>query len=334
MPPDPPLRPAQLLLLDRDESALHDVRLSIEGRALLDTPDLLLCDIRDRDRVLEVFRQRRPEVVFHAAALKHLPLLEQYPDEAWKTNVVATQTLLDASVAVGVRRFVNISTDKAADPISVLGHSKRIAERLTAHAADVTDHPYLSVRFGNVLGSRGSMLPLFRTQIDNGGPVTVTHPDVTRYFMTVEEAVSLVIRPAPSAGRASRWCSTWASRCVSPRWPSSWWPRRPARSRSCSPVSGRARAPRGAAEAGEARRPAVPQRHQPRARAAPRTRRARRWRFGPRPPAGAVGRSGVRARRARLRGRRPDRRAPVWARRLAVGHDRGTRSPAPPGGHR
>ena len=133
----------------------------------------------------EVFAERRPEVVFHAAALKHLPLLEQHPAEAVKTNVWGTLNVLDAAGRVGVERFVNISTDKAADPISVLGYSKRIAERLTAARRPAsTPGTYLSVRFGNVLGSRGSVLTAFRAQIDAGGPITVTHPDVTRYFMT------------------------------------------------------------------------------------------------------------------------------------------------------
>lgn len=187
------LGPERLLMLDRDESALHAVQLSIEGRALLDG-DLVLCDIRDEQRLREVFDEHRPHVVFHAAALKHLSLLERFPVEALKTNVQATERLLGLAVEYGVERFVNISTDKAADPTSVLGASKRITERLTAHAAHRGDGEYLSVRFGNVLGSRGSVLPLFRAQIEAGGPVTVTHPDVTRYFMTIEEAVQLVIQ--------------------------------------------------------------------------------------------------------------------------------------------
>jgi FlaA1/EpsC-like NDP-sugar epimerase len=192
--------PAELIMLDRDESALHALQLSIHGRALLDTPDVVLADIRDGDAIRSLFLERRPEVVFHAAALKHLPMLEQYPAEAVKTNVWGTLAVLEAAAAAGVDRFVNISTDKAADPISVLGYSKRIAERLTAHIASTTDGTYLSVRFGNVLGSRGSVLHAFRAQIEAGGPVTVTHPDVTRYFMTVEEAVELVIQ-AGAIGR-------------------------------------------------------------------------------------------------------------------------------------
>jgi len=186
--------PKELLMLDRDESALHAVQLSLRGRALLDTSDLILADLRDRDAIQEVFATHRPEVVFHAAALKHLPLLESHPAEAIKTNVWGTLTVLDSAGAV--ERFVNISTDKAANPISVLGYSKRVTERLTAHAATRNPGTFLSVRFGNVLGSRGSVLTAFSAQAAAGGPITVTHPDVTRYFMTVQEAVALVIQAA------------------------------------------------------------------------------------------------------------------------------------------
>jgi FlaA1/EpsC-like NDP-sugar epimerase len=186
--------PAELMMLDRDESALHAVELSLRGTALLNSPDTILADLRDTETIREIFAARRPEVVFHAAALKHLPLLEQYPGEAVKSNVWGTLAVLEASK--GVERFVNISTDKAANPSSVLGHSKRIAERLTAHADRNSDGTFLSVRFGNVLGSRGSVLTTFTAQAAAGGPITVTHPDVTRYFMTVQEAVQLVIQAA------------------------------------------------------------------------------------------------------------------------------------------
>jgi FlaA1/EpsC-like NDP-sugar epimerase len=182
-------------MLDRDESALHEVQLSIHGRALLNTPQTVLADIRDADTIKHIFNTRKPEVVFHAAALKHLPLLETYPTEAYQTNVLGTLTLLEASAQAGVGVFVNISTDKAANPISVLGYSKRIAERITAHfGKTVSSGKYMSVRFGNVLGSRGSVLMSFRDQIANGGPLTVTHRGVTRYFMTISEAVQLVIQ--------------------------------------------------------------------------------------------------------------------------------------------
>ncbi|GGM85992.1 dTDP-glucose 4,6-dehydratase [Dactylosporangium sucinum] len=188
--------PAELMMLDRDESALHAVQLSIHGRALLDSPELILADLRDAAALAAVFAARRPEVVFHAAALKHLTLLERHPGEALQTNVIGTLNVLSAAAAAGVSRFVNISTDKAANPVSVLGYSKRITERLTAHRSTVADGTYLNVRFGNVLGSRGSVVTAFQAQVEAGGPVTVTDPSVTRYFMTVQEAVQLVIQAA------------------------------------------------------------------------------------------------------------------------------------------
>jgi FlaA1/EpsC-like NDP-sugar epimerase len=192
--------PRELLMLDRDESALHELQLSTTGRAMLDTPDVVLCDIRDAASVQNVFQERRPEVVFHAAALKHLPMLEQYPSEAVKANAWGTRNVLQAAEKAGVERFVNISTDKAANPISVLGYSKRVAERLTSQTSRSANGHYLSVRFGNVLNSRGSVLTIFRDQIARGGPVTVTHPEVTRFFMTIPEAVQLVIQ-AGAIGR-------------------------------------------------------------------------------------------------------------------------------------
>jgi FlaA1/EpsC-like NDP-sugar epimerase len=183
-------------MLDRDESLLHSTQLSIFGHGMLDTPNMVLADIRDADALDEVFAAHKPDVVFHAAALKHLPMLQQYPAEGWKTNVLGTKNVLDAARKYGVKRFVNISTDKAAAPTSVLGKTKRIAEELTAWYAEVTGGTYLSVRFGNVLGSRGSVLFSFTAQIEKGGPVTVTDPNVTRYFMTIPEACELVIQAA------------------------------------------------------------------------------------------------------------------------------------------
>ncbi|WP_308122961.1 polysaccharide biosynthesis protein [Microbacterium marinilacus] len=186
--------PAELIMLDRDETGLQSAQLSISGHGLLDTRDVVLADIRDPDALAEIFEARRPEVVFHAAALKHLPMLEQYPEEAWKTNVLGTLNVLRAAESAGVETFVNISTDKAANPKSVLGHSKRVAEKLTAWMAKRTERPYLSVRFGNVLGSRGSLIPIFQNLIQQGRPLTVTHPDATRFFMTIPEACQLVVQ--------------------------------------------------------------------------------------------------------------------------------------------
>lgn len=189
-----PFGPSQLVLLDRDESALHAVQLSIHGRPNLSSDELVLADIRDAERLDEIFAHVKPEIVFHAAALKHLPLLEKAPMEAIKSNIGGTQNVLAAAEKHGVDAFINISTDKAANPTSVLGFSKRITERVTAEADTRNPGRYLSVRFGNVLGSRGSMLSVFSSQIAGGGPVTVTHPDITRYFMTIPEAVLLVLQ--------------------------------------------------------------------------------------------------------------------------------------------
>jgi FlaA1/EpsC-like NDP-sugar epimerase len=167
---------------------------------MLDSDSLILIDIRDRARVARLFAEIRPDVVFHAAALKHLPLLQSHPSEALKSNVWGTLSVLDAAAAAGVTHFVNISTDKAANSVNALGYSKRAAEGLTSHFGQSFPGTYLSVRFGNVLGSRGSVLTAFRAQLEAGNPLTVTHPDVTRYFMTIEEAVQLVIQ-AGAIGR-------------------------------------------------------------------------------------------------------------------------------------
>lgn len=186
--------PAELIVLDRDEGGLHATQLSVYGQALLDTPDMVLVSIRDAEALDAVFARHRPEVVFHAAALKHLPLLEQYPDEGWKTNVLGTANVLESADRHGVETFVNISTDKAAEPISVLGRTKRCAEHLTSWYGHYRSGRYISVRFGNVLGSRGSVLVTFARQVEQGGPVTVTHPEVRRFFMTIAEACELVIQ--------------------------------------------------------------------------------------------------------------------------------------------
>jgi FlaA1/EpsC-like NDP-sugar epimerase len=186
--------PDRLVMLDRDESGLHAVQLSLDGRGLLDDRNLVVADIRDQQRLDEVFAEHKPQVVFHAAALKHLPLLEMHPSEALKTNIIGTYQMLQTALRHGVDRFVNISTDKAADPTSVLGYSKRITERLTAAADESATGTYCSVRFGNVLGSRGSVLTAFAAQVAGGGPITVTDPEVSRFFMTVQEAVRLVVQ--------------------------------------------------------------------------------------------------------------------------------------------
>jgi dTDP-glucose 4,6-dehydratase len=187
------LNPSNLFLLDRDENALLSLQLSLVGDGLLANPNLILADIRDSNRISEILSQLKPDVVFHTAALKHLAMLERFPEEAIKTNVNGTKNLINAALTSDVKYFVNISTDKAADPISQLGRTKLITERLISAVGD-PNKIYISVRFGNVIGSNGSFLNTFRHQIKYGGPIKVTHPDVTRYFMTVSEAVHLVLQ--------------------------------------------------------------------------------------------------------------------------------------------
>lgn len=192
-------QPEYVAMLDRDETLLQNLQLSIDGRGLMVTNDLILADIRDSTRMHEVMQLVRPDIVFHAAALKHLPMLEMYPTEALKTNVQGTQNVLDAASSANVPVFVNISTDKAAHPTSVLGRTKRETEIRTSQARPLSamvEPRYMSVRFGNVLGSRGSVLGTFRYQIQHGGPITLTDEDATRYFMTIPEAVHLVLEAA------------------------------------------------------------------------------------------------------------------------------------------
>lgn len=188
------LDPAELVMLGHGESTLLATNATIGNAGTL-----ALADLRDRDRLHEVFAVYRPHVVFHAAALKHQPVLEREPAEAVKTNVWGTANVLDAAAANGAKVLVNISTDKACDPSCVLGASKRLAERMTAWYAP---RRYCSVRFGNVIGSRGSVLGVFARQLADGGPLTITSPEVDRYFMTAQEAAQLVLA-AGAIGRPS-----------------------------------------------------------------------------------------------------------------------------------
>ena len=161
----------------------------------------MLLDICDSGRVMELLASTRPEVIFHAAASKHVPILERYPAQAATTNVLGTWWLATAAADHGCRRFVHLSTDKAAQPCSVMGATKRAAEHVVMGVGKHHDLPYVAVRFGNVLGSRGSVVPTFLRQILDGGPVTVTSPEMTRYFMTIPEAVSLVLQSGAMANR-------------------------------------------------------------------------------------------------------------------------------------
>jgi FlaA1/EpsC-like NDP-sugar epimerase len=185
--------PAALALLDHDETHLHDVATTIDSPCTQ-----VLADVRNRSQIQLVFAQHRPEIVFHAAAHKHVPLLEAHPSEAAATNVLGTRNVLEACRVVGTDRFVFISTDKAVEPSSVMGASKRLGEQLMLACAP-EGAPWCAVRFGNVLGSRGSVIPTFMRQIAAGGPVTVTDARMTRYFMSIEEAVQLVLQASALA---------------------------------------------------------------------------------------------------------------------------------------
>ena len=187
--------PAELLVLDHDETHLHELCAGLTGPVGDDRTVQLLADIRERDVILRLFARFRPEIVFHAAAHKHVPVLEHYPAEAIRTNVMGTVNIVDAAVAVGAERLVFISTDKAVNPSCVMGASKKLGEQIVL-AGSSPGSQFCAVRFGNVLGSRGSVIPTFVRQISNGGPVTVTDPRMTRFFMSIREAVQLVLQAA------------------------------------------------------------------------------------------------------------------------------------------
>lgn len=189
-------KPETLLLFGHGENTIYDIDLELKEKFPYLDVIPLVGDIQDRYRVEEVFSVYRPEVVFHAAAHKHVPLMEISPAEAVKNNIFGTQNIAEMAIEYGVERFVLISTDKAVNPRSVMGGSKRAAEILIQEYNRKSNTKFVAVRFGNVLGSRGSVVPLFKKQISQGGPITVTHQDMTRYFMTIPEAVSLVIQAA------------------------------------------------------------------------------------------------------------------------------------------
>lgn len=195
-------QPVRLILLDNNESGLYDLEMELKAAAPQVKLIPALADITREDQLRDIFNQYQPEIVFHAAAYKHVPMLELYPDEAVRVNIGGTRNLVELASEFKVARFVLISSDKAINPSSVMGASKRAAENLLHAVSQRGDNTTLftSVRFGNVLGSRGSVVPLFTRQIDNGGPVTVTHPDMTRYFMSIPEAVNLVIHAACLTG--------------------------------------------------------------------------------------------------------------------------------------
>ncbi|NLK22340.1 MAG: polysaccharide biosynthesis protein [Epulopiscium sp.] len=185
--------PIRLLILDIYENNAYDIQNELKRKYPQLNLETIIASIRDKNRINDIFDKYKPEVVFHAAAHKHVPLMEDSPMEAIKNNVFGTLNLVQAANYYGVKRFVQISTDKAVNPTNVMGASKRLCEMIIQTYNKHSKTEFVAVRFGNVLGSNGSVIPLFKKQIKEGGPVTVTHPDIIRYFMTIPEAVQLVI---------------------------------------------------------------------------------------------------------------------------------------------
>ena len=190
---------AKLILLGRGENSIYQIHQELLEKYPGKDYATVICDVRDRERLERVFAEYRPAVVFHAAAHKHVPLMEQQPEEAVKNNIFGTQNVAECADRYNCERFVLISTDKAVNPSSVMGATKRVAELVLLEINRRSQTSYAAVRFGNVLGSRGSVVPLFEKQIARGGPVTVTHPEMTRYFMTIPEAVQLVLEAGAQA---------------------------------------------------------------------------------------------------------------------------------------
>jgi FlaA1/EpsC-like NDP-sugar epimerase len=185
--------PALLILLDQAESPLYEIEMELRDRLSKDQFEVVIGDIRNEERMDNLFRTFQPQVVFHAAAYKHVPMMENNPSESVFTNVLGTKVIADLSDRYKVEKFIMISTDKAVNPSNVMGASKRIAEIYVQALGKKSGTRFITTRFGNVLGSNGSVIPRFRQQIENGGPITITHPDITRYFMTIPEACELVL---------------------------------------------------------------------------------------------------------------------------------------------
>lgn len=189
-------KPAKIVLLGHGENSIYNIememRVTYKGSVEITTE---IADIQDRHKIFEIIKKHQPYIVYHAAAHKHVPLMERNPEEAVKNNIFGTKNVAEAADTFKVNTFVMVSTDKAVNPTNVMGATKRFAEMLVQHMASIsTGTRFVAVRFGNVLGSRGSVIPLFKKQIQKGGPVTVTHPDMIRYFMTIPEASRLVIQ--------------------------------------------------------------------------------------------------------------------------------------------
>ena len=185
--------PKKIILLDQAESPLYEMEMELHDNYSKQSYEVVIGDIRNIERLEKVFNTFHPQIVFHAAAYKHVPMMENNPSESILTNVLGTKNLADLSVAYRVEKFVMVSTDKAVNPTNVMGASKRIAEIYTQALTKKGNTKFITTRFGNVLGSNGSVIPRFRQQLENGGPITITHPDITRFFMTIPEACQLVL---------------------------------------------------------------------------------------------------------------------------------------------
>jgi len=192
--------PGKIILLDQSESPLHDVELEFGDKFRKEQFEVVIGDVRNADRMRNVFRTFRPDIVFHAAAYKHVPMMENNPSESILNNILGTKNTADLSVEFGAKKFVFVSTDKAVNPTNVMGASKRIAEIYIQSLGKQSSVKFITTRFGNVLGSNGSVIPRFKKQIEQGGPVTITDPNITRYFMTIPEACQLVLE-AGSMGK-------------------------------------------------------------------------------------------------------------------------------------
>ena len=186
-------QPAQLILLDQAESPLYELELELQDKFGMNCCEVVIGNIRTTERLHNVFSTFQPDILFHAAAYKHVPMMENNPSEAIRTNILGTKNLVDLALEYNVGHFVMISTDKAVNPTNVMGASKRIAEIYAQASGSRGKTKFITTRFGNVLGSNGSVIPLFRKQIEKGGPITVTHPEIKRYFMTIPEACQLVL---------------------------------------------------------------------------------------------------------------------------------------------
>lgn len=187
-------KPSKIVLFDQAESPLYDIQLELTEKLRFTDFSIEIGDVRDKVRLEGIFRTYKPGVIYHAAAYKHVPMMELHPLEGVKTNVMGTRNVADLAVKYGCDKFVMVSTDKAVNPTNVMGASKRIAEIYIQSLNSISDTCFITTRFGNVLGSNGSVIPRFTKQIENGGPVTVTHPDITRFFMTIPEACQLVLQ--------------------------------------------------------------------------------------------------------------------------------------------